>query len=270
MAELLVAVENAPTLAAMMLAAWQLVRAIAVAVVEDVLAEQAQRPTKWPMCEKCGKRLESKGFADRTLRGLIGTVRWERRVGRCPNRCKIGQVAPLDTELELRPNQRVSDVLMRAACALAVFVPFGTARELLALLTGIEVSATSIWNWVQLAGARAKARIAFQLQALLRGELPEAETMKQEVAELPLLIGADGVMVPFRPDGGQPKGRTVWREIKVGILARLGQRVTKTGKTVTQLLRRRLVAVRGDIDTLQPLLWIEAVRQGILTAKTVV
>jgi len=270
LAELLVAVENAPTLAAMMLAAWQLARAIAVAVVEDVLAERAQRPTKWPMCEKCGKRLESKGFADRTLRGLIGTVRWERRVGRCPNRCKIGQVAPLDTELGLRPNQRVSDVLMRAACALAVFVPFGTARELLVLLTGTEVSATSIWNWVQLAGARAKARIAVQLQALLRGELPEAETIKQEVAELPLLIGADGVMVPFRPDGGQPKGRTVWREIKVGILARLGQRVTKTGKTVTQLLRRRLVAVRGDIDTLQPLLWIEAVRQGILTAKTVV
>ena len=126
--ELLVAVENAPTLAAMMLAAWQLARAIAVAVVEDVLAERAQRPTEWPTCEKCGKRLESKGFVERTLRGLIGIVRWKRRVGRCPNRCKIGQVAPLDTELGLRPNQRVSDVSMRAACALAVFVPFGTAR----------------------------------------------------------------------------------------------------------------------------------------------
>ncbi len=90
------------------------------------------------------------------------------------------------------------------------------------------------------------------------------------MAELPLLVGADGVMVPFRPNGGQPDGRTVWREIKVGILARLGERVTKKGKTVTQLLRRRLVAVRGDIDTFQPLLWIESVRQGILTAETVV
>jgi hypothetical protein len=77
-------------------------------------------------------------------------------------------------------------------------------------------------------------------------------------------------MVPFRPNSGQPKGRAVWREIKVGILARLGKRVTKKGKTVTQLLRRRLVAVRGDIDDFRPLLWIESVRQGILTAKTVV
>lgn len=103
LAEMLVAVENAPTLAAMMLAAWQLARAIAVAVVEDVLDEWAQRPTEWPMCKKCSKRLESKGFVERTSRGLIGTVRWERRVGRCPNRCKIGQVAPLDTELGLSP-----------------------------------------------------------------------------------------------------------------------------------------------------------------------
>ncbi len=269
-AELLLAVENAPILAVMMLAAWRLARAIAVAVVEDVLTERAQRPTKWPKCEKCGKRLESKGLLERSLRGLIGKVQWKRRVGRCPDRCEIGQVAPLDTELGLRPNQRVSDALVRAACALTVFVPFGTARELLTLLTGIEVSASSIWNWVQLVGARAKARIEGQLKAFLAGYQPEEEKIEAGVAEKPLLVGADGVMVPFRPNGGQPDGRTAWREIKVGILARLGTRVTKKGKTVTQLLRRRLVAVRGDIDTFRPLLWIESVRQGILTAETVV
>ena len=57
--ELLDVVENAPTLAAMMLAAWQLTRAIAVVVVAEILTERAQRPTEWPRCEKCGKRLES-------------------------------------------------------------------------------------------------------------------------------------------------------------------------------------------------------------------
>lgn len=268
--ELLAAVENAPTLAAMMLAAWQLARAMAVAVVEDVLAERAQHPTKWPLCEKCGARLESKGFKPRQLRGLIGTVRWWRRLGRCPKKCRIGQVAPLDTELGLRPNQRISNGLMRAACALAIFVPFGEAKVLLNLLTGVMVSPVSIWNWVQQVGAKAKLWIEQQLEALKAGELPGVEEIEAEEAQLPLLIGADGVMVPFRPDGGQPKGRTVWREVKVGILARLGQRVTQTGKPVTHLLRRRLVAVLGDVDALQPRLWIEAVRQGILTAKTVV
>lgn len=268
--ELLDVLEKAPTLAAMLLAAWHLARALAVQLVEEELKKRAQRPTKWPTCEKCGERLESKGFVARCLRGLIGEIDWERRVGRCPNGCKIGQVAPLDTELGLRPNQRVSDSLKRAACALAVFVPFGEARELLALLTGIEVSPGSIWNWVQQMGAAAKARIEREVQALLAGELPAEEEIEGDIAELPLLIGADGVMAPFRPNGGQPKGRTVWREVKVGILARLGTRVTQAGKTVTHLVRRRLVAVRGDIDDLQPRLWIESMHQGILTAKTVV
>ena len=268
--ELLAAVENAPTLVAMMLAAWHLGRAIAVAVVEDVLNERAQRPTEWPLCPQCGKKLESKGFGARSLKGLIGTVSWKRRKGRCPNRCKIGQIAPLDTELGLKPNQRTSDALVRAACTLAIFVPFGTVRELLSALIGIEVSTTSIWNWVQMVGAQAKARIERQLQALAAGVQPPEEEIEAEVAKLPLVIGGDGVLVPFRPQGGQPAGRTVWREIKVGVVARLGQRITKTGKPVTKLLRKRLVAVRGNIDTFRPLLWWESVRQGVLTAETVV
>jgi hypothetical protein len=268
--EMVTAIEQAPLLGVMMLAAWRLARRLAVKLVEEELKERAQHPTEWPVCRKCGKRLESKGFADRSLRGLIGIVKWRRRTGRCPDGCKIGQVAPLDAELGLRPNQRVSDALKRAACALAIFVPFGEARELLVLLTGVEVNAGSIWNWVQEVGRQAKARLERQLKALLIGELPEVEEIETEVTELPLLIGADGVMVPFRPNGGQPKGRTVWREVKVGILARLGRRMTKAGKPVTQLVRRRLVAVLGDIDALQPRLWIESVRQGILTAETVV
>ena len=268
--EWVVAIEQASSLGAMMWAAWQLARVLAVRLVEEELKKRAQGPTEWPTCEVCGKQLESKGFVERTSRGLIGIVRWERRVGRCPARCKIGQVAPLDEELGLRPNQRVSDGLMRAACALALFVPFEEAAVLLALLTGVVLSPVSIWNWVQEVGGKAKARLEGQLRDLEAGDEPEAEGIGTAEAQWPLLIGADGVLVPFRPKGGQPKGRTVWREVKVGVLARLGQRLTRTGKPVTHLARRRLVAVLGDIDALQPRLWLESLQQGILTAQTVV
>jgi hypothetical protein len=264
------AIEQASSLGVMMWAAWQLARALAVKLVEEELKKRAQRPTEWPSCEVCGKRLESKGFVERSLRGLIGLVRWERRVGRCPARCKIGLVAPLDEELGLRPNQRVSDGLMRAACALAIFVPFEEAAVLLAMLTGVNLSPVSIWNWVQEVGGKAKARLEHQLRELAAGDEPEVEEIGAVEAQWPLLIGADGVMVPFRPNDGQPKGRTVWREVKVGVLARLGQRLTQTGKPVTHLTQRRLVAVLGDIDALQPRLWLESLQQGILTAPAVV
>jgi hypothetical protein len=83
-------------------------------------------------------------------------------------------------------------------------------------------------------------------------------------------MGADGVMVPFRPEGGQPRGKTAWHEVKVGVLARLGHHRTRTGKVVARLHQRRLVAVLGDIDALQQRLWLAALRQGIRHASQVV
>ena len=87
---------------------------------------------------------------------------------------------------------------------------------------------------------------------------------------MPLALGANGVMVPFRPDAGAPRGKIRWREVKVGVLARISQHRTRTGQVVTRLTQRRLGAVLGDIDALKPRLWLEALRQGIRNAPQVV
>jgi hypothetical protein len=108
------------------------------------------------------------------------------------------------------------------------------------------------------------------LHALAQGDLPAPEALAAELAAAPLILGADGVMVPFRPTGGQPTGKTRWHEVKVGGLARLGQHRTRTGKVVTRRRQRRLVAVLGDIEALKPRVGLEAVRQGICTAPQVV
>jgi len=49
-------------------------------------------------------------------------------------------------------------------------------------------------------------------------------------------------------------------------LARLGRRKNNA----PQLYQRRLVAVLGDVDALRPRLWLEAIRQGVLSATQVV
>ena len=51
---LLRAVEEAPTLTALLVAVWPLARLLAIHVVESVLAERARRPTSWPPCPVCG------------------------------------------------------------------------------------------------------------------------------------------------------------------------------------------------------------------------
>jgi hypothetical protein len=113
-------------------------------------------------------------------------------------------------------------------------------------------------------------RLQEQLDAVARGHLLPPEPLAATLAALPLALGADGVLVPFRPVAGAPTGKTRWREIKVGVLARLGQHRTRLGQVVTRLHQRRLVAVLGDRDALAPRLWGEALRQGILHAPQVV
>lgn len=264
------ALEEALTLTELLLVAWSLARVVAIHVVEAVLAERARQPSTWAPCPACGASLWSKGFVTRQVTSLFGPIRWQRRVGRCPQGCDIEQVAPFDEALGLQPYQRSSDELQYLGCALAVFVPFATAATLLGWYRGNSVSPGAVWSWVQRAGQRAMARLTHQLAAVSAGHLPRPEPLEAELAAAPLVLGADGVMVPFRPVGGQPAGKTTWREIKVGVLARLGQHRTRTGKVVARLSHRRLVAVLGDIDTLKPRLWLEAVRQGIMDAPQAV
>lgn len=264
------AVQQAPSLYRMILAAWQLGLTIALLVVQEILCERGQRFSEPQNCPQCGTPLESKGLLPRQLTTLLGLLRWERRVLRCPRRCHIGQMAPLDQALGLEAHQQTSVELKMMACLLAVFVPFETAAVMLKRLVGVVVSPAAIWNWVQGVGKQAMQRLEDEIKALAEGRLPSAEPIDEAIAANPLVMGADGVMAPFRPHKGSAKGRTCWREIKVAILARLKRCPNADGKAVLRLERRRLVAVRGDIDALSPRLWLEAVRQGVLTAKIVV
>jgi len=267
---LLSAIAEAQALSALILAAWQLARVLAIHIVEDVLATRACRPTAWPPCPVCGTPLHSKGFVKRQVISFLGPIKWQRRVGRCPHGCATPLVAPLDEALGVRPQQRISAELQHLGCALAVFVPFATAAQLLGWASGVTVSPRAVWHWVQAAGQQAMEQLHTPLQAVATGALPPEEPLAPELVAAPLLMGADGVMVPFRPEGGQPRGTTAWHEIKVGVLARLGYHRTRTGTVVTRLHQRRLVAVFGDSEALQVRLWREALRQGILHASQVV
>ena len=267
---LLRAVEDAPSLTAVLLAAWQVARVLTVHLVEAVLAERARRPLSWPPCPACGVSLRSKGWAPRQVPSLFGPIRWRRRVGRGPQGGALPQVAPFDEALGGPPSQRTSGERQFLGGALAVFVPFATAARLLGWYGGGVVSPRAVWCWVQAAGHQAMEDLQEDLAAVARGDEPTPEPLPAAQAALPWALGADGVMVPLRPDAGRPRGKIRGREVKVGVLARLGQHRTRTGQVVTRLQPRRLVAVVGDIEMLQPRLWLAARRQDILRTPQVV
>ncbi|VAW30347.1 hypothetical protein MNBD_CHLOROFLEXI01-4257 [hydrothermal vent metagenome] len=197
-------------------------------------------------------------------------IKWERRLGRCSNKCVIGQVAPLDKELGLASNQKSDVGLQQVACLVAIFVPFETAGMLLQQMTGIEISSQAIWEWVQSAGQRMMNCLKVELEELAAGKEPELEEMSAEIAAQTLLTGSDGVMAPFRPQAKTAMGKTKWREVKVAIFVRLGTVRTRAGKQIPRLHRHRVAAVLGNIDDLSERMWLEGLKQGVREAPQVV
>lgn len=109
-----------------------------------------------------------------------------------------------------------------------------------------------------------------QLRQLADKQSLQGESIDATLAAMPLIIAADGVTVPFRSQTKSPKGKIVWKEVKIALLARLSKQQTKVGKVVMRLHQRRVTAVLGDIDALKPRLQLEALKQGITTAAQVV
>lgn len=262
----LAAVEAAQTIDELVGAVTVVVRELGVWLLQTVVAQRSAAPTEWPACPECGRRLHSKERAERSVMTSLGQVSWTRRIGRCPGRCRIGQVVPFDQVLGLAPNQRHSTELKRSATLLAVFVPLATATAIVERLMHVHLAASTLWHWIQSVGRRAQADLEAQLAQVADGGDVAREPMEATLNRLLLLMGADGVMVPFRPQAGSPRGATVWREVKVAVLARLDKRRNRAGQIVTSLRQRRLVAVLGDIDQLALRLKLEALRQGITTA----
>jgi hypothetical protein len=258
------------TIASLVLTAWQIGLWFAKTLVEHHLNERAQQPQMWGHCSQCGRQFESKGFVSRRMLTLVGWVEWRRRVGRCPNRCAGSYCTPFDAVLGITTYQQTSMELVRLGCLLAVFLPFELAGQLLAQLCGIRISDDTLWHWVQQFGRQAMHQLDGELEQLAKGIEPMREPLAPMLASLPLVIAADGVSVPFRPNAGTTKGKIRFREVKIAVLARLIPIQTRRGRWVTRLQQRRLVAVLGDIKALQPRLHLEALRQGMTTAPQVV
>lgn len=218
------------------------------------------------VCPECGGRLESKGLFPRQIQTLVGELSWKRRVYRCAKGCKIPQVVPSDGKLGIEANQKTSWEIVRLACQIAVLLPYSTSSQLLFACTGTLLSPMAIWNWVQVMGKRAQQIWQEKLGSMTPDDCCEASQHKGEL----LLMGSDGVMVPFRPNGGSPWGQIKWQEVKIGVIAWMKEKLSTTGKTVWRVVKRRVVGVLGGPEDIESRLWSAAKKEGILHAPKVV
>lgn len=214
--------------------------------------------------------MRSKGFRERTMICMIGKITWKRQVRRCAHGCRGSQRIPFDERLGIKPSQAIEEGFLRLGCWMSLVMPYELASGLLVQWCGVSLSRSTLWNAVQHYGAIAMDQLTSELEEFSAGHPPTAETLDPEIAQMPLAVLADGVSVPLRPAPKTAKGKTVYAEFKLGLLARLENRQTQTGNSQTRLHQRRVVGVLGNIEQFKPRLLLEAHRQSFEMAEHLV
>jgi Uncharacterised protein family (UPF0236) len=193
--------------------------------VTEGLVERAHRVTmeqRTAPCPQCGQTLSARGPQDRAVETLVGVIRLRRPYFYC-ERCQLGN-APLDTALGLTQRRKQPDV-QKAAVKLTKELPYETACELFAELTGLPLSTHTAHEVTQ--------EVAAGLGVL--EVAPTQEEIAARVAAVatgrtwrPIMVLAiDGAHIPTRPEAakghrpGHQQGRAKraqwtgeWREAK--------------------------------------------------------
>ncbi len=182
-------------------------------------AEHAQRSAP---CPQCGRLVAARAVVSRTVETLVGEVEVNRPYFYCVP-CGHG-FTPLDTAWGLAEGRKQFD-LQRAAAKLTAEVPYETARELFAELTGMPLGTERLHTLTNAVAeglgvldvAPRRDEVAAQIAAVAEGRRWRPV----------VVLAIDGAEVPTRPEAakGQRPGRKTsrakracwqgqWREAK--------------------------------------------------------
>lgn len=216
--------EPKPTLEQLTRAVWQLRQELTGSLTTTLLEQRwkAEQQQLTAPCPCCGRAVAARGVVKRTLETLVGEVELARPYFYCVS-CSQG-LAPLDVALGVAPGRKQFDV-QHAVAKLTAEVPYETACELVAELTGVAVSvqtAHTVTNEVAegvgvLEVAPPRQEVEAKVQAVASGK------RRRPV----LVLAIDGAHVPTRPESakggrvGRKKHRAkrahwqgAWREAK--------------------------------------------------------
>jgi hypothetical protein len=216
--------EPQPTLEQLTQAVFALRQELTQAVTESLVEQrhQAVVEQRTAVCQQCGQTLSTRGPQERTVETLVGAIRLRRPYFYC-ERCQLG-TAPLDELLQVTARRKQPDV-QRVAVKLTKEVPYETACELFAELTGLPLSVHTAHAVTQ---AVAEGLTVLDVAPSRQEILTKVTAVAAGQPWRPILVLAiDGADVPTRPEtakGRRPGRKKVrakrarwtgeWREAK--------------------------------------------------------
>lgn len=117
-------VQEAESLCGLVRSTLVLLQYLGKCLLEEEIRRRDEKCKPTHPCPYCGSRLESKGLVPRRVTTLLGKIKINRRVYRCPKGCKGTHIALLDRELGVEAHQQTSWEVKYLGTLLCLFVPY--------------------------------------------------------------------------------------------------------------------------------------------------
>jgi len=217
-----------------------------------------------------GHEAEFVGYRTKHLDTILGPATLDRAWYHCTG-CHHG-FAPRDVELGMA-GASLTPGLRRMVARLAASQPFAQARDVLAELAGIELTAKRIERSAEADGQTVAAAITAEADAVLAGSLHQLEASPEPVDTLYVMMDGTGVpCVPAATEGRrgkQPDGRAATREVKLACLfTQTG--LDDAGRPVRDAGSSSYLATFAPAEAFGTLVYAEARRRGAHRARQLV
>jgi hypothetical protein len=229
---------------------------------EQIIAERTRTPRENTQPCPCGGRARYHLTRERVLVTRHGELRLARPYYHCPA-CHQGFV-PLDTALGLDAETTTT----RLRCwlsGLGARLPFPEATQVLAELTGVQVSVSTTTRTALAVGRALAQAQATAAQQWIEGQRPAVERKPRR-----LYISGDGKQVPLREawkrDGSLGELTCRWGECKSAVIYEAGRGPDGDEGVV----HRRYLASMADCHQFGPQLAVAAHQSGVAFAREAV
>jgi hypothetical protein len=189
--------EPKPTLEELTWAVWECRQELTGQLTQTLLEQRfvAEPAQGQAPCPRCGRVIEARAVPTRTVETLVGKVEVARPYFYCVA-CGHG-FAPVGAALGLAEGRKQFD-LQRVAARLTAEVPYETARELFAELTGLSMGTERLHTVTNAVAAGLRVLEVAPTREEIAAQI---EAVAADQRRRPILVMAlDGAYVPLRPE----------------------------------------------------------------------
>jgi len=231
-----------------------------IAATEEIVNESALKKKEVSYCEKCGKKhVVTSKSSNLIINSMLGELNFKRPWLFC-RRCREGY-SPLDKELEVNEDYKITKKLIELVCDFAQMLPFQESSDVLSKHFNINIAASTIQKISEEIGKKVYDKDKEEAAVLYNNQHKIVDYEIKEKKKGKLYIECDGSMVAIKGDG--------WKEIKLGIVFS-DLNVLNKNKPRHIINEKDYVAYLGTVEEFKKLLWASAVKNGCLNVEQIV